>query len=429
MRKNNFSLLYLILYILILFTGCNDESHEVRPNAQDTTLNQHIFHLMTEWYYWNDHLPKVNPDQFESPQALMEALKYKELDRWSFITDVKSFQQFFEEGKFIGFGFGLKINPAGNLKLSFVYPGSPADDAGLSRGVEIVEINGKSVPTLLNNNTIVNELGEDVEGITTDFRFKYKDGSIENVSLTKTIINMTTVLNKRIIETDGKRIGYMLFTNFVGKAIPELDLAFNFFKNQNISDFILDLRYNSGGGLSVTDHLAGLLRKSAPDNVFLNITYNSKKQDYNNTVYFKNNDAALQLNRIFVITTDATASASEAIINGLRPYIQVITVGEKTSGKPMGMNIFKMDDLAVAPVTFKVNNSLGAADYYDGIEADYYAPDDLDYPLGDENESCLNSILSIIRGETARRKAPEEEEPVKIKQLELIGFRDLIGAF
>ena len=287
MGKHKYSLLYVISFLLFLgYAGCDDESQNVQPDVQDTTTNEYIYHLMKEWYFWNNYLPDIDPDQYDSPQDLMEALKYRELDRWSFITDIQSFQQFFQEGKFIGYGFGLKLDPSGNLKLSFVYPGSPAEQAGLSRGTQVMEINGTEVPELLNSNKLTEALGEDIEGVTTDFKFKYLDGRIENISISKSTIEMTTVLNKKIFDLNGKRIGYMVFTNFVDKAVPELDDAFNYFKNEQIDEFILDLRYNSGGGLSVTDHLAGLLRKSDPGNIFLNITYNDQKQKFNNIIYF-----------------------------------------------------------------------------------------------------------------------------------------------
>jgi carboxyl-terminal processing protease len=136
-----------------------------------------------------------------------------------------------------------------------------------------------------------------------------------------------------------------------------------------------------------------------------------------------------KLERVFVITSRSSASASEAVINGLRPFMEVITIGDDTHGKPVGMNAREIGAYTLVAIMFKVANANGEADYFEGIRANAKISDNLAADFGDVADNCLQEALHYIQtgrfsGVTARRSfAPADNI------IELPGFRAEIGAF
>jgi len=128
--------------------------------------------------------------------------------------------------------------------------------------------------------------------------------------------------------------------------------------------------------------------------------YNDKKYESNFFLYFKSKTESLNLSRLVVICTYETASASEVVINGLKPYLNVVLVGDTTNGKPTGMNVWqypaKNSKYVYAPVTFKMVNKDNYGDFFKGIPPDRYVSDDITHDFGDVNEYCLKEAVFYI---------------------------------
>lgn len=438
MFKNKFNVLLISLALVSAsLTGCKKELEEITSRApevvnQESDVKSEIYEFMKEWYLWNDQVPaNLDVKNYQTPEELLEALTYKNFDRWSYLEDAKTFERYFKDGQFAGFGFGMKLDADQNLRVSFIYKGSPMDREGVTRGYKITKVNGKDVSDLLANKTFYNELGEDKEGVQARFTVENLAGNSKDITVAKEIINMNTVLFRNVKDVGGKKVGYLVFNTFIEKSNKELDEAFAYFQSQGISELVLDLRYNGGGSLDVAQYLSGLIGATkAGESKFVELTYNEQKKDKNKPFFLKKNAVDANLNRVFVITSKSSASASEAVINGLRPYMEVITLGDDTHGKPVGMNAVEIGKYVLVPITFKVANANGQAEYFNGIKADAKISDDLDQLFGDSEEDCLHEAMYYIQNghfsnvNTARLKLKSVEN-----QIELEGFRAEVGAF
>ena len=201
-----------------------------------------------------------------------------------------------------------------------------------------------------------------------------------------------------ILDVDGTRVGYLHFRNFVRPSLAALDDAFARLRRGGAQELVLDLRYNGGGMVPVAQHLASLIAGAATvGKVFVSFTHNDKHSTSDTSYSFERADQALGLARLVVITTRSTASASEAVVNGLRPYLDVKTVGDRSYGKPVGQYEFDFCDKALFPVCFLVTNARGEADFFDGIPADCAADDDVDHALASPQEASLAEALYVIR--------------------------------
>jgi C-terminal peptidase prc len=428
---NNKLLLLIFFSTVIFLNGCKEHDEEVLPIAPATQLNERISEIMKEWYLWNDQLPTLDLIKYSTPQALLADLRYKDIDKWSYIEDEETFDQYYKSGEYYGYGFGMKLDPDRNLRVSFVYKDSPMDRVDVTRGYKILKINGKSVADLLASNSLNSAWGEDKEGVASTVEVEDLEGRVRQVTVKKEAVKINSVLHNEVKNINGKKVGYLVFNNFIDKSVEELNEAFTEFKNENITDLILDLRYNGGGSLHVAQHLANLLAASkGGSSKFVELTYNEQKKASNEPYTFKIESSSLSLDRLVVITSRRTASASEAIINGLRPYLEVVTVGDYTSGKPVGMNVWRIDGYALVPITFKVANSLGEAEYFDGIAPDGFRNDDLTALMGDVEEGCLKESLyylenGIFSSSIARKGELQQPD----QQIELTGFKAEVGAF
>jgi C-terminal processing protease CtpA/Prc len=230
-------------------------------------------------------------------------------------------------------------------------------------------------------------------------------------------------------------VGYVHFRNFVTPSVAALNTAFQQLRDQGASELVLDMRYNGGGLVSVAQHLAGLVG-GAPlvGQVFVQFTHNDKQTSRNTTYSFEAKPQALGVSRLVVIATQASASASEAIINGLRPYMDVKVVGERTYGKPVGQYGFEFCEKVLYPVAFLVTNARGQADFFSGIPADCAAPDDVDRPLADAREASLAEALAVLRtgrcsGQAAAAGLQQESLRERLRPLPRDGWHEVTNAW
>lgn len=358
-------------------------------------------------YFWYKDLPNPDPASFSSPEAYLEAVRYKPLDTsFSFITGKAADQALISESQFIGIGFSRSQTGEAEIRISQVFPDSPAAEAGLARGDYLLAVNGKAVADLIRTGEINTIFGPNEVGVAVDLAWRSPQGGQRQATIQKRTVTIPTVSGTRVFAVAGLRVGYLHFRNFVTPSNAALDAAFGELRAGGATDLVLDLRYNGGGLLSVAQHLGGLIGGARTNGqVFLELVHNDKNTRRNTTTRFDNPSPALGLPRLVVITTRASASASETIINGLRPFLPVTVVGDATFGKPVGQYSYDFCDKVLYPVAFAVHNARGEGDYFNGIPADCAAGDDLDHPQGDAAEASVAEALHFVQTGTCSAKA------------------------
>ncbi|HUX53143.1 MAG TPA: S41 family peptidase [Williamwhitmania sp.] len=382
----------------LFITSCTKESSVSEVDYANTQLYQ----IMQSYYLWYDHVPKVNPSDFSNPSVLMDSLRYKALDRYSFVMSYNEYVSYFQQGVYVGYGISLAFDDQNNLRLAYIFDDSPLKAAGATRGWIINSING-TTPTSGNLSSL---LGPATEGYSATFAMTDLNGVSHQGDFAKKQVAMNTVLAKKILNIGGERVGYLSFYSFIDNSVAELDSAFKYFEENSITKLVVDLRYNGGGLTNVATQLASeIIGNGNSSNVFYRFVNNNLHSNLDSTVYFENRSyAASGLTSVAFITTANTASSSELVINGLKPYMNVKLVGSTTYGKPVGMYIFfdKNYSYAFFPICFSTQNSLGVGDYYSGIPVDIAAADDLAKDFGDPTEDSMAKALQALGVSTTR---------------------------
>jgi C-terminal processing protease CtpA/Prc len=353
---------------------------------------------LDEFYLWYREIPDLNPALFDSPEAYLEAARYRPLDEsFSYITGRAASEAYYSNSQFIGIGFAMKQTGPTEIRISQVFPLSPASEAGFVRGDYLVAVNGKPVPDLIETGQLGTELGPNEDGYPLELTRRMRRGGERTVTVTKRPVTIPTVSQTEVFDLNGLPVGYIHFRNFVEPSIPALDAAFAKFRARGVTDVILDLRYNGGGLISVAQHLGGLIGGTGTsDRVFVEFIHNDKNTFRNQSILFEDPPEALDLRRLVVITTRASASASELVINALDPFIPVTVVGDTTYGKPVGQYGIEFCDKVLFPVSFRSANAMGQSDFFNGFPADCPAGDDLNRPLGNLEEDSLAEALHFL---------------------------------
>jgi carboxyl-terminal processing protease len=439
----------LLLLLAGIFVGCS-KSQDPTPTATSTTttttttpstsyssINNWIYSVMNDAYFWNSNMPALSTlDATASPTDFFEKLIYQRstTDRFSDITsDIVALQQDFNGvSKIFGIRYMIGYTDSGNsnvgLFLSAITKGSPAEAAGLKRGDFVMKINGQQL-TDKNLETLLG--GSDTQTFTlgTISNGAFVADDSKNITMTRAVVAEDPVLFSSVIDksASGKKIGYLVYTQFVPgldigdtlKYDNELRQAFANFKNQGVNELVLDLRFNPGGYVSSSVTLASLIVKNlSTQSVFYKDQYNSQYQTYfqsryglsyfNNYFQAENNNIGGNLSRVFVLTSDGTASASELIINGLKPYMDVITIGDHTYGKNLFGTLVSDDqkrwNWGMYIMLGQTANANGQSDYgnVNGIAPTYQVSDNV-VPFrafGDENETLLNKALLTMGVQT-----------------------------
>lgn len=396
----------LLSCLLAVLAGCGGSSAPGGAQGQSaagsscsvTGQNQQILGIMQSWYYWNRYLPgNINPAGYPDTTTFLDALLYHPLDRFSFITTQAASNSLYDAGQYVGIGISETVVNGNALQLTEVYPNSPASGAGLSRGGYLLTIGGVPVAALIADNQLGAAFGAPEVGVTVTLQYQSPTGNVQNLTLTKTVVTQPNVSLVQTFHVGGRTVGYFLFQNFINPSLAELDQAFAQFQAQGVDELVIDERYNGGGLLSVAQYLGSLIVGNNDDGrLFATLDYNSQHTDQDQTLNFEDVSHPLNLNRVVIITTGATASASELLINALKPYIDVVTVGSTTFGKPVGENGFDFCSNVLYPMTFDMTNAAGYGNYFDGFAPTCPALDDLSQPLGDPSETSLATALYYI---------------------------------
>ena len=243
-------------------------------------------------------------------------MRHRPLDNsFSYITSREANDAFYSDSQFVGLGFSTTVSGS-DMRVLQVFEGSPAAEAGLGRGHRILEINGRTIEALVAASQLDDAFGPNQIGAEVEVAFQTRDGETRRRRLTKRAVTIPTVSLTRVITVDGRRVGYVFFRNFVRPSFAALDAAFATLREANVSELVLDLRYNGGGLVDVAVHLASLIAGPVTNGqVLAKYVHNDKYRSFDEDIRFETPEKALGLSRLFVVTTRGSASASELMIN------------------------------------------------------------------------------------------------------------------
>lgn len=321
-------------------------------------------------------------------------------DRFSFVMDTKRNQQK-DQGvvnKCSGIRWGALED---NLNVAKVECSSPAGNVGLTRGDRVVAVNGMWLKDIKDEDAWHKLFGDWNAGKIVSVRVLTLGGTNKDVLFSTGITHQDPPVSSIITTATGNRVGYLYLESFNTDQFKKIKYHFAIFKKEGVRDLVLDLRYNSGGAAGNAAMLANLIAGQALDGkLFVREENALRHEDLNSEFKFKRLPESLHTRRLVVLTTDETCSASETIINCLRPYLPVYTVGTTTCGKPYGMREIDFGENTLSPVTYRLLNSRGEGGYTNGIRADYISEDDLTHQLGDPQEGMLKKALEVLGKDT-----------------------------
>jgi carboxyl-terminal processing protease len=425
-QKINQIITVLLLIVLAGFaSSCRKEKVTAPTLSDDQQVMAFTDTLMHEVYLWYDKVPQVDYSNFSSPEAYLDSLRYKQLDRWSFMITATEASQYFDQGISDSYGFLPIIDQNNKVWVAFVYENSPMYRAGIRRSFQLTKVGGVAVGTLITRS----KLSEALSQSSNRFAFIDNNGKTVDIMVSTESFSMKTVLYHDTIQVGSKKVGYMVLNSFLSPTVNEFNEAFKDFTKAQVTEFVLDLRYNGGGLVSVSQYLSEYFAPASADGkVFGTFHFNDKYKSLDSSFYLNRNSTALNINRLFVITTSNTASASELLINCLRPYMTVKLIGSKTHGKPVGSEGFQKNNWVIFPIVMRIVNALEQGDFYGGLAVDYQATDNVTQPWGSANEDCLKAALYYIGNEAFPSTKSVLEAPQTFP-LDMKGFRQQIGCY
>jgi len=295
-------------------------------------LNEWVDGRFKDDYRFYDQVPIVNPSDYATPADLVADLRVSP-DEFSSIFQIRNFD-FLEPGESFGWGFVSGIASDGTLRMIDVQGNSPIDRAGILRGDRIIAVN--NIPTDTLTPATFNELLGPIDGVSRTLLWTVSTDNepARDVLVTTGVFIFNPVAPARVTSFNNSavRIGYLDLATFSTASSDKLTSEITFLRDEEITDLVLDLRYNPGGRVDVARKFASqLLGPAFTDDVFLKLTYNDKYAEDNLSLLFTPQNANLSVPRIFVLTTEWTASASEAIANSLSPYVDVVVIGKRTA--------------------------------------------------------------------------------------------------
>jgi C-terminal processing protease CtpA/Prc len=390
------TIILIFTLCVAIFTSCKKPVTDETPSMARDTLYQ----KMNQWYYWYDKMPAVKKEDYTDPYKLLEALRYKELDKSSYVIDYDTYMAQMQ-GTSVTHGIRIALDESKNARIAMIYRNSPLYASGVRRSWIIKTINGNDIADILFRNDskkLAEVLGPSTAGVTNVFLFSPPGQADITITSTKSLFTVNTVLLFDTIHlSKGSIAGHLVLSAFGGSTSDELKTAFAFFKANNVSDFILDLRYNGGGLISGARELASYIAGSSlTGSVFAKMLYNDKNQNSNKTWSFISTQSPLAVSKLVVITTRSTSGAGETVINGLSPNITVVSVGDTTAGDPATLNGWPcLKKYYFWLVTSKIVNSLDQ-DFYDGFPPDKREVDDITREFDNRQEKCLKEAIQYL---------------------------------
>lgn len=439
-----------ILIITLIITAIGFQSCE---DMDDTAVpvNDFIWKGMNLYYLWQEQVPNLADDRFadqmqlnsfleayQSPESLFNSLLYQPgiEDRFSVIfPDFRVLENALQGVvKSNGVEFGLIYTDESETSIfgyvRYILPGTDASSKSIQRGDIFYAVNG----TPLTADNYRNLLGNDTYTLNLA---DYNEGTIipngEEVTLTKTEYAENPVYEVEVLQQGNSTIGYFMYNGFFSNYDNDLNAAFGELASGGVTDLVLDLRYNSGGSVRTASYLASMITGQFTGDIFAKEQWNSKLQEYymsdnpgaleNRFVSQLSNGAAinhLNLNRVYILTTQSTASASELVINCLKPYIDVVVIGDTTTGKNVGSvtlydsrnfsrnNVSGSHTYAMQPIVLKVVDKNGFGDYSQGIAPTVEQNEDFGNMgvIGSPDEPLLATAIALITDEGRPYRQP-----------------------
>ena len=436
-NKIGFQLLSIIFLSFFLFSCKKDIKQELTSNISPTPppnplpvgtssqVNDVAFQKTQDYYLWNTQLPAtLNTTSYTDPIGVMTAIRQYSIepgfatpvDKWSFAMKKTEWNQYSGGMSSVSsstsaagdFGITVFFRAEGDLRVRLTEPNSPGGILGIKRGWRITKINGSTNITTSNSQYIIDNI---YKAVSADVTFTKPDGSSIDLNLQAAHYADKPVYLDTVYNSANGNIGYLVYNSFLGnidQTAAEYARVFNKFASAGITNLIVDLRYNGGGYVNLQEQLANyLITSQAQGSIMMKQIYNSNHSNENSTVLF-NKSGSLQLTKIYFIVSRGTASASELLINNLKPYMDVRLIGNSnTHGKPVGFFPIEDGEWYVFPVSFKTVNKNGEGNYYAGFTPNAIVADGLDKDWGDINENSLASALRNISSGSFRNGGTE----------------------
>jgi len=445
---------YLVLFILAggLFTSCSSDDIDDNNGGQgelpgeppeqnlELEIKDFVWKGMNEIYVYKSQVGVLGDDNFASQEDLNEYLEtwdnpeelfYDGLtidkDRFSFITDdyIELENSFSGISETTGVDFRLyRFSGSNNLYgvVRYIIPGSNAEDADIERGDLFRSLNGQEL-TIANYQDIL--AGSSITFDIAAIENNTVTPTGESVTISTQTITENPILVSKVLDVNGAKVGYLMYTSFIADFDEQLNAAFAEFKSENVTDLILDLRYNGGGSVRTATRLASMITGQFTGDVFAKQQWN---EDYQNFFLNDNPDRlfnhftetgaggealnSLNLTKLYTIVSSSSASASELVINGLAPYIEVVKVGDMTVGKSQAsVTLYDSDNFgrdganpdhtyAIQPLVYESVNSNDVGVPFDGLDPDFEIIEDIGNlgQLGEKSDPLLAVALDVIQG-------------------------------
>ncbi|PIB23631.1 carboxyl-terminal protease [Maribacter sp. 4U21] len=466
---------FLSLLVLgVCFTACNknddaplveevieeEEVVEENPQVVNIEAQNFMWQAMNAFYFWQEDVPDLADDRFATQVAYEDFLEDEPnpedffyqicynhervvgeaaaIDRFSFAAedykDLVSRLQGVSRSN--GLEFQLYLFQGSDDVygvVTYIARDSDASTKDIKRGDIFIGVDGQRLNRtnfrdLLfgENTTYTLDMAEIVDNSITENNKEVTLTKVDNFS-------ENPILVSNVLEQSGIKIGYLMYNGFLAAFDEELNNVFGNFKSEGVQELVLDFRYNGGGRVSTAVQIASSVYGTNTNDLFLKARYNNKIQstfdpgdgetNFSSTTIDGSPINALNLQRVYVITTDRTASASELVINGLAPYVDVVQIGTTTTGKNE-FSITFVDDLensyfydpdreaninpnnqwGIQPLLGRNENADGFSDYTSGLVPNFELEEDISNlgVLGDPSEPLLALTISQITGESGK---------------------------
>lgn len=450
--KTKFKLIVLFLSAVFAFQSCQDNDDVAAP--VNLEVNDFIWKGLNLYYLWQADVPNLSDNKFATqtelnnflsgypkPESLFESLLYKPeslypaagqaVDRFSWIVDDYLELEGALQGTTNNNGveFGLSYKSSGSSEIigwvRYIIPNSDASTKNIKRGDVFYGVNGTQL-TVSNYQALLFGSNNDYTLNMADINGGAFTPNGKSVALTKTVLDENPILVNKVIVSGSHKIGYIMYNGFYANYDTQLNDAFGALKTQGITDLVLDLRYNSGGSVQTATRLASMITGQFTGQIFAKQQWNAKIESYfaaNDPESLKNlftdkmGTTAINsvgMTKVYVLTSASTASASELVINGLKPHIPVVQIGDVTTGKNVGSvtlydsptfgkeNRNPSHRYAMQPLVLKIVNSLGYGDYQSGLVPTHALKETISTldVLGSTTEPLLSLAIGKITGTT-----------------------------